>query len=95
VEFTDFKATLAQNAPPESLNDGLRALWHDAKGQFQIAHDIASNLSDPEGALLHAYLHRKEGDQENAEYWYRRARIEPPVSSAHAEWTALVERFLK
>jgi hypothetical protein len=23
---------------------------------------------------VHAYLHRKEGDQDNAAYWYGRAR---------------------
>jgi hypothetical protein len=95
VEFESFKATLAQGDPPASLSEALLALWHDAKGNFQAAHDIASNLPDPQGALLHAYLHRKEGDQDNAEYWYRRARVEPPVSSVHAEWTSLVERFLK
>jgi hypothetical protein len=95
VEFTEFKATLAQNQPPESLSDALRALWHDAKGQFEAAHDIASNLPDPQGALLHAYLHRKEGDQDNAEYWYRRAQVQAPDGTVHAEWTALVERFLK
>ena len=95
MEFSDFKATLANPQPPDSLNEPLQALWFDAKGQFDAAHDIASNLPDPAGALLHAYLHRKEGDQDNAEYWYRRARVEPPQGTVHAEWTALVERFLK
>jgi hypothetical protein len=95
VELADFKKTLANPQPPESLSEPLRALWFDAKGQFAEAHDIASNLPDPAGALLHAYLHRKEGDQDNAEYWYRRAGTEVPDGTAHAEWTALVERFLK
>jgi hypothetical protein len=94
VQFSDFKASLAQAEPPDTLTDPLRALWLDAKGRFDAAHDIASNLPDPEGALLHAYLHRKEGDLDNADYWYGRARIDAPVISLHAEWAELVARFL-
>ena len=43
---------------------------------------------------VHAYLHRKEGDQPNAEYWYRRARVAPSVLTLDAEWEALVKGFL-
>ena len=92
--FSDFKASLERNDPPEALSEPLLALWLDAKGRFDAAHDIASNLPDPEGALLHAYLHRKEGDLDNAEYWYRRARTQTPDVSVHAEWAELVARFL-
>ena len=92
--FSDFKASLEHNDPPEALSEPLLALWLDAKGRFDAAHDIASNLPDPEGALLHAYLHRKEGDLENAEYWYRRARSQSPDVTVHTEWAELVTRFL-
>ena len=45
-------------------------------------------------AHVHAYLHRKEGDQSNAEYWYRRARAAPSALTLDAEWEELVRRFL-
>jgi hypothetical protein len=43
---------------------------------------------------VHAYLHRKEGDQENAVYWYRRAG--KPVCDApfEAEWRRIVSDLL-
>ena len=31
------------------------------------------SLETPEGMAVHAYLHRKEGEQWNADYWYRLA----------------------
>jgi hypothetical protein len=37
------------------------------------AHESAQQGEGPEGSWVHAYLHRKEGDQGNAVYWYGRA----------------------
>ena len=51
----------------------LLALWWDARGDWKRAHEIAQDVSDADGAWVHAYLHRKEGDLGNAAYWYRRA----------------------
>ena len=51
----------------------VRALWHDATGDWDGAHRVAQDVETPEGAWVHAYLHRKEGDIGNAGYWYRRA----------------------
>ena len=50
----------------------LLALWHDAKGDWEQAHKLAQQDSSREGAWVHAYLHRKEGDMSNAAYWYAR-----------------------
>ena len=44
---------------------------------------------------LHAYLHRKEGDRFNANYWYRRCGENMPKISLEEEWEILVERFLE
>ena len=51
----------------------LRALWHAAHGDWTAAHEEAQAGDDRESAWVHALLHREEGDQGNAEYWYRRA----------------------
>lgn len=42
-------------------------------GDWQKAHGLIQNQSDPLSCLIHAYLHREEGDLANARYWYRRA----------------------
>ncbi len=91
--FADFEASLAGSSAPE-LSPPLTALWHDRKGDFDRAHAIAQDIPGPAGARIHAYLHRKEGDQDNARYWYRRAGAEMPRESLEAEWESLVRELL-
>jgi hypothetical protein len=94
VNLSDFRASLTAPSPPAGLSELLRALWLDAKGDFDGAHAIAQNMGDSAGANLHAYLHRKEGDLSNARYWYRRAGVQVGSGSLDAEWEALVRRLL-
>lgn len=56
-----------------SLNGALLALWWDARGDWAKAHEVAQDVESADGAWVHAYLHRKEGDMGNAAYWYRTA----------------------
>ena len=93
---TEFLESVKQPAPPAGLSPILEALWHDAKGNWELAHKIAQSA---EGNApydhLHAYLHRKEGDKSNARYWYRRAGEPEFTGSMEQEWQALVEQFVK
>ncbi len=72
----------------------LHAMWHDAHGQWEIAHSIAQNDHSTNGSWIHAYLHRKEGDAFNAEYWYRRAGKPPCDKSFETEWVEIVTALL-
>jgi hypothetical protein len=63
----------AGSQPPASLSRALQALWWDAKGDWEKAHVIAQEDPSPNATWVHAYLHRKEGDESNAAYWYARA----------------------
>jgi hypothetical protein len=91
MSLSEFTATLAEPAPPTYLNPILAALWHDAKGDWEAAHEIAqSREGTPAFDQLHAYLHRKEGDRFNAGYWYRRAGVSTFSGTLEAEWQALV-----
>jgi hypothetical protein len=92
--LTAFKASLNANEPT-GLSVQLKSLWYDAKGNWPLAHQQVDHLSDKESAWVHAYLHRKEGDPGNADYWYRKAgKVRPDVSLAQ-EWETLVLNFLK
>jgi hypothetical protein len=86
-----FRASLAQDSPPEALPAPLAALWWDAKGDWTRAHGLVDELETPEGMAVHAYLHRKEGADWNAEYWYSRAGKRFHRPELEAEWEALVE----
>jgi hypothetical protein len=72
----------------------LQALWHEAKGDWDVAHDLLQGQNDQTGAWVHAYLHRKEGDNSNAAYWYSRAGRTLPNQSLQAEWEEIAEALL-
>ena len=93
--LADFEKTLQENEPRPELPDLLRALWWDAKEEWDKAHDIAQDIHTAEGSWIHAYLHRKEGDQFNAGYWYRRAGREPFEGTLENEWEEMAGTFLK
>ena len=94
MTFDEFKESLTLPAPPPDLAGPLLALWHDARGNWDAAHEIAQNVADESGAWVHAYLHRKEGDPGNAAYWYRRARKPDARVSLDEEWALIVSARL-
>ena len=59
-----------------------------------MAHERAQERDDTAGMRVHAYLHRKEGDQSNAEYWYRRCDTAPSILTLDEEWEELVSALL-
>jgi hypothetical protein len=94
MTLDEFKTTLSGSKPPPGLTPVLVALWHDGHGDWDAAHEVAQDVPDPEGAWVHAYLHRKEGDASNAAYWYRRAGRPAFKGSLEAEWDEIVTTFL-
>jgi len=91
----DFNATLTQPAPPTHLPAPLAALWWDAKGDWAQAHGLVDSLDTPDGMAVHAYLHRKEGEEWNANYWYTRAGRKFHRPTLEAEWEALLSELLQ
>lgn len=85
-----FRASLAGAAPPEGLGPAAQALWWDARGDWERAHSCVQASEDKDAAWVHAYLHRKEGDLDNAGYWYRRAGRPVATGPLDVEWDALV-----
>ena len=94
MTLDEFRLTLSVANPPP-LSPLLRALWHDAKGDWDEAHRIAQDVSGADAAWVHAYLHRKEGDLSNARYWYRQAGQPSASDSREAEWDRIVAALLK
>lgn len=86
--------SVAGARPPAGLSPPLEALWHDAKGDWATAHRIVMNAQSSAAAWVHAYLHRKEGDLDNARYWYRKAKKPEATGALEAEWTAIAGALL-
>ncbi len=94
MDLAAFRASLADPTPPAGLSLALRALWLDAKGDWDGAHAAAQADEGGAGDWVHAYLHRKEGDAGNAAYWYRRARQPVCRTSLDEEWAAIAATLL-
>lgn len=79
-------------ADPAELNLPLQALWYDARGDWDRAHEVCQQAKSRDGDWVHAYLHRKEGDVGNAGYWYVRAGRPMPEADVtlETEWAVLV-----
>jgi hypothetical protein len=93
-DYATFKRSLSSSEPPDGLHSAILGLWWDANGNWDKAHDAAQQREDGPGCWVHAYLHRKEGDLANAEYWYRRAGRTAPDISLSDEWEQIARALL-
>lgn len=93
MTFAKFSEAVAgaENVPPAGVSGARAALWHDARGDWEVAHNAAQADKSKAGAWVHAYLHRKEGDEGNAGYWYSLAGRRMPAKGVAlaAEWEAI------
>ncbi len=94
MNFETFTNTLSQGTPPKELSVYLQSLWYDGIGDWNKAHSIIQDVEDETGSWIHAYLHRKEGDKFNANYWYNRAGKSMPLYTAEQEWEEIIKALL-
>jgi hypothetical protein len=95
MDIRTFRDSTTKPQPPDGLSPALQALWWDAKGDWHKAHECAQQRDDMPGMRVHAYLHRKEGDQSNAGYWYRRCGAAPSTATLADEWQQLARALLE
>lgn len=95
MTLQEFKDTLSGDAPPSGTGPVLRALWMDARGDWDGAHRTVQDMDGREAAWVHAYLHRKEGDSSNASYWYSRAGRRASSAGFEEEWEQIVTELLE
>jgi hypothetical protein len=92
MKYPEYIDSLKYAVCADSLEPCLKALWFDARGDWDTAHEIVQEIDDSMAARIHAYLHRKQGDEWNSEYWYRRAGSAFPQDlSFEQEWESLVK----
>jgi hypothetical protein len=67
---------------PKTVRDPLMAsccragLWLRFN-YLDESHKISQDIETPEGSFWHGILHRREGDFDNAKYWFRRVGTHP------------------
>lgn len=96
MRFEEFKKlTTEKEQPPQELPELLLALWREAQGDWEGAHRIAQGIESSDASWVHAHLHRKEGDLDNARYWYRRTGKPECRSSLDEEWEQIARHLIE
>ena len=93
--YSAFVLSLDRDEPPPYATPMLRAIWHGLRGDWNSAHELAQAQDDAEGAWVHAWLHRIEGDLGNADYWYRRARRPPRRDATRDEGLEIARALIR
>lgn len=94
MTFEEFEKAVERKEKPQNLNPMLEAMYEDGIGNWDTAHNIAQDYPGEYGNLIHAYLHRKEGDNWNANYWYRNAGRKMPSCSLQKEWEDITREII-
>jgi hypothetical protein len=90
----ELRQSVSAAQPPAGLSPALQGLWWVAKDDWDRAHKvIQQHEGKPDCDLVHAHLHRVEGDLSNAGYWYRRAG-KPQASNSLEDERQEIEKAL-
>jgi hypothetical protein len=95
MTLAEFKRGMAEGKSPTDLAPPLAALWWAAKGDWDKAHGIVMKEDSRDAAWVHAYLHRVEGDLDNAGYWYRKGRRPAASGPLPDEWDAIAAALIE
>ena len=91
-----FRGSISADAPPSDVGPALQALWRLLRGDWDRAHQcVQGHEGEADCDLVHAHLHRQEGDMRNAGGWYQRAgRPMPTSQSLQDEWSNITTELL-
>ena len=94
MTLAEFKQSQSKARPPAGLSVALTALWWAGKDDWDKAHTIVMDEGGKDCAWVHAYLHRVEGDADNARYWYKQAGKPAASGPLPIEWAAITTDLL-
>ncbi len=95
MTIEEFRHSASGPTLPADLPSALQALWWVRHGDWNRAHECAQqHEGDPDCDLVHAHLHRQEGDMANAAAWYRGAGRAAPDLPVPDEWTEIATELL-
>ena len=91
MEYNDFIILIEKQKPSEKLSGIHLAIFYILKDNWDMAHETVQKLNTAIAYQFSAYLHRVEGNQDNASYWYRRAKMEPTIASLETELSDIIK----
>ena len=94
MTLAEFKRSFAKAKPPSGVSTAVAGLWWAGKENWGKAHKLVMDDDGADCAWVHAYLHRLEGDLDNARYWYRQAHRAPAAGDLAEEWATIAAALL-
>ena len=94
MKYDDFIKLTKESEPSDKLSGVHLAIWYAFKDNWERAHSIVQEIHTETAFWIHAYLHRVEGDIDNAHYWYNRANKEPSSDSLESELNGIMTSVL-
>jgi len=95
MTLEEFRHSFADYLPADALPVALQALWWLGKGDWKHAHAcVQQHEGEPDCDLVHAHLHRLQGDLANAGYWYRQAGRPVATVPPEQEWATVAAQLL-
>lgn len=85
-----FRADLSEPISRLPVEAAIQAGLHVLNDDLEAAHRLAQTEACAELNYWHAILHRREGDLDNASYWYRRIgaqQVLQDVSRTYPHWS--------
>ncbi|MFC5528627.1 hypothetical protein [Cohnella yongneupensis] len=84
---------LAGNHPDGKLSaPAWKAALHLWNDDLEAAHELVQELHSATGSALHGIVHRREGDYDNAKYWFMRSGDHPAYHGLQARAATLLEK---
>ena len=94
MKYDNFIKLSKESEPSKKLSGIYLAIWYVVKDNWDLAHNIVQDINTETASWIHAYLHRVEGDIDNAHYWYNRANKEPSSESLGSELNDIMTSIL-
>ena len=91
MQYDDFIKLTKESKPSDKLSGIHLAIWYAVKDNWDMAHKIIQDINTETASWIHAYLHRVEGDIDNAKYWYNCSRKEPCTESLKSELDNIIQ----
>ena len=94
MTLDEFRQSLTATEPPAGLTQPSPDCGGTPRAIGQGAHESAQQDEGKNGSWVYAYMHRKEGDQGNAAYWYSRTGKPVCREPLDPEWLSILNGLL-
>ena len=92
MDFQEFKM-ICENKDQKFDDLILQSLYLIKQNEWEKSHNIAQDIYTNFGSIVHGLLHRIEGDDWNAKYWFSQGSYSGFHSTIDQEWDNIADKY--